>query len=295
MLALTPGPSPGEGSSNLKKNKSNMALTDNERVQEIFLVAGDKISAVSKWWWIAFAAVLVLAIPVYYIIKASFVGIFTAGYDGPQITYTAQTKEPLQVLEKKIFSLPNNTYSGYIKIRNVNLEWGVAEQKYTAEFKTYGGTLITKVAGSTYILPASEKLIVFTRFTADKAPEEILVTLDESRFIHKPEISIDLESQRTNVKNNPDGLVVSSAVKNFSAFTIKQINLPVAVYDNKNNVVAVNFTYINDVKSGETRTFQYTWPTSIPGAVRAEVIPEVNIFDRDILDTEPETNPINGR
>ena len=153
-----------------------MALTDNERIQEIFLVAGDKLSAVSKVWWIAFAAALVLAIPAYYIFKVTFVGIFSAGYNGPQVIYNAQNKEPLQVLEKKIFSLPNNTYSGYIKIRNLNLEWGVAQQKYTAEFKTYGGTLITKVAGSTYILPASEKLIVFTRFTADKAPDEMFVS-----------------------------------------------------------------------------------------------------------------------
>ena len=84
-------------------------------------------------------------------------------------------------------------------------------------------------------------------------------------------------------------------MKNFSAFTIRQINLPVVVYDNKNNIVAVNFTYLNDVKSGETRTFQYTWPAAIAGAVRAEVMPEVNIFDRNVLGTEPGVNPVNGR
>ncbi len=268
-----------------------MPLVENERVEEAFLIAGDKLSAVSRAWWIALAAAVILAIPAYFVVRSSLATVFLAGYDGPRVIYNAKAKEPLQILEKKIFSFPNNAYAGYIKIRNVNLEWGVSDQTYTAEFKTLGGTEVTKVAGSVFILPASEKLIVFTRFTADQAPQEMVVSLGESHFIHRPDISVDLETQRTNIKNNSDGLIVTSAVRNTSAFTVKRINLPVAIYDNKNQIIAVNYTYINDVISGETRSFQYSWPISIPGAVRAEINPEVNIFDPNVLTTQAGTSP----
>lgn len=268
-----------------------MALTDNERIQEAFLIAGDKLAAVSRAWWIALAATVILVVPAYFVIKSSFITVLLAGYDGPRVIYNAKTKEPLQILEKKIFSFPNNAYAGYIKIRNVNLEWGVRSQDYTAQFKTLGGTEVTKVMGSTFILPASEKLIVFTRFTADQAPQEMAVSLGESHFIHKPDISVDLETERTNIQNSSNGLIVTSAVRNLSAFTIKQINLPVAIYDNRNQIIAVNYTNLNDVLSGETRSFQYSWPIAIAGAVRAEINPEVNIFDPNVLTTQAGTSP----
>jgi hypothetical protein len=192
-------------------------------------------------------------------------------------------KQPLQILEKKIFALPNNTYAGYVKIKNANLEWGVAEQHYTFAFKTFGGTTLSTATRSTFILPGSEKLIVLPSFSAASAPNELDFTLDQTHFIHRPQTTADFEVQRTTVTNAADGLVVASAFKNLTPFTITQVDVPVAVYNSANEIVAVNFTYLNDVKSAETRTFQYSWPGPVTGAVRAEINPEVDIFDPGIF------------
>src|SRR5207249_1356859 len=100
-----------------------------------------------------------------------FVQLIAHSYQPPKIVYSEVAKEPLRILDSGIFSFPNNTYAGFVRIKNLNLEWGVPVQEYTANFKTYGGTILTTVNGSAFILPASEKLIVFSRFTSQTKPD----------------------------------------------------------------------------------------------------------------------------
>jgi len=268
-----------------------MALTDNERTQEIFLMVGDKISTVSRKWWYLLLAVIVLSVPGYYIAKYSFTKTMMAVYHPPKIIYTSVQKEPLQVVEKKIFVFSGNSYGGYVKVKNINLEWGVPKQDYTAVFKTIGGTEVTRVTGVTFVLPSSEKLIVFSRFTAETKPEEIQFTLGNSSFIHKPPVDVSVSVERVSLQNPAIGTVASAGVKNLTPFTIKQINLPIALYNNQSQVVGVNFTYVNNVDSGETRTFQYVWPVNVAGAVRAEIIPEVNVFEKDLFTAQEGVSP----
>ncbi|MEO8065804.1 MAG: hypothetical protein ABI643_03045 [Candidatus Doudnabacteria bacterium] len=266
----------------------------NERLQEVFIYIGDKVAPVNKKWWYALGIFLVVLIPFYYLAKFGFVSLITARYQAPQIVYTAAVKLPLQIIDKKIFTLSPNVYAGYVRIKNINLEWGVPSLEYTVEFKTLGGTSITKVNGSTFILPSSEKLIVFSRFTSQTKPDEIAVALADTHFIHKPDVAVNLELERTDLQINPDSLVIAAGLKNLMALTVKEIDLPVTVFNAKNEIVAVNFTSINDVLSGETRTFQYLWPVAVPDAVRAEINPQINIFDRNIFSTPAGATPFNS-
>lgn len=272
-----------------------MQMQQNDRLEELFLLIGDRFALVNKIWWYILGIVLVAAIPAYFIFKAMFVKTMILSYHQPQMVYLAVEKQPLQILDKKVFSLGNNSYTGYVKIKNINLEWGVGNQGYTAEFKTFGGTSLRTVTGQTYVLPASEKLLVFSRFTSQQKPDVIEVSLSDPHFIHKPDIEFNFELERINTQNNPNGLIVSAGIKNLTALTIKQINLPVIVYNNKNEIVAVNFTNINDVLSGETRTFRYTWPEGVFGAVRAEIGPEINVFDRNIFSNQIGVQPFENQ
>jgi hypothetical protein len=268
-----------------------MALTDNERIQEIVLLIGDKVAQVGKKTWITLGLTLVLFVPAYYVFKFGFVALMMQSYKSPAIVYTEVVHAPIQVLEKKIFALPNNTYSGYVKLRNTEIEWGVNAQTYTVEFKTFGGTSLAKATRSTYLLPAKDKIIVLPRFSPGSKPDEIVFTLGETHYTHKPQIDFTLDLERKSLMNPSSGLVISAGVKNNTAFTLKRVDLPVLVYDNQNQVIAVNFTYINDVLSGETRTFQYLWPASVPGAVNAEILPEINVFDSNNFEVPAPVTP----
>ena len=268
-----------------------MALTQDERVQEWFLLLGDKLAPVKKIWWYVLLATVILAVPVYYLTKLIFVKTLSASYTGPAIIYTAPVKEPLQILDKKIFTYAGNNYGGFVKIKNINLEWGVASQEYKVDFRTFGGTSVGSVDRTTFILPASEKLIVIPRFLSDKKPDEITVTLGETHFIHTSGITINSDLQRTSFQNPATGATVNSAFINLSAFAIGRVDLTVAIFNAQNEIVGVNYTNINDVKAAETRTFQLTWPEPIASAVRTEVYPEINIFDRNILSAPTGVSP----
>ena len=114
----------------------------NERLQEIFLFIGDKTTSVSKRWWYALLIALVLVIPFYFLIKFVFVKTLLRSYVAPQIIYSNIVHQPLQIIDKKIFELPGNSYSGYVKVKNIELEWGAPQQGYVAEFATLGGTVL---------------------------------------------------------------------------------------------------------------------------------------------------------
>jgi hypothetical protein len=269
---------------------------NNERLQEFLLMIGDRASTVSKKWWYALAIAIVAVVPVYYAIKFSFIALLMHSYKQPRIIYSSPAKQPLTIPASGVLDLGDGYYSGYIKIRNIEHDWGVAKQEYTADFRTLGGTSLVKVAGSTFVLPSSEKLIVFSRFKASQKPDQIAVSLNHpSNFIRKPDVSFEFDLQRQSVQNTSTGLVVSAGIKNLTPFTIKQINLPVAVYDTKNQIVAVNYTYIDEVKSNETRTFQYSWSGQVAGAVRAEITPEINIFDQAIFETLGGVSPFQNQ
>ncbi|MBI4363583.1 MAG: hypothetical protein HY545_01920 [Candidatus Doudnabacteria bacterium] len=265
-----------------------MSWLDNQRTQEWLIVINDNLRAVKKNWLYALGAVVVLAIPLSLGLKALFFELYFGDYAPPGVSKPAVNIEPLQVLEKKVLRIADNSYSGFVRIKNLNLDWGIPEQAYTATFKTLGGTVAATISGKTFILPASEKLVVFSKFTAEQEPQLLDFFLHEAKFLLKPQIQPpELEISRVEVGNAAKELTVNAAVKNNSPFKLRVVYLYAEVLDKNNQVTAVNSTSINDLNSLETRSFQLYWPTAVLGAARAVVKSEVNIFDRDLFSPEP--------
>ncbi|MBI4049259.1 MAG: hypothetical protein HY395_00355 [Candidatus Doudnabacteria bacterium] len=263
--------------------------SDNQRLQELLLIVDDNLATLSRWWRWALIACLIAALPLFFVLKFSFYQLNIRGYSPPAVTRPGGEVIPLSVVDKRIFTLDEGLYSGYVRIKNINLDRGVPELPYQAVFKTLGGSRVTAVSGKTFILPASEKILVFSRFDSAQKPEVLEFELLESpRFAYKGQLSnINLETQRIEFERGAE-FALTGAVRNTSPFTLRQIYLPVLLFDKDNNIVAVNSTTMNHVQSSEVRAFRVIWPKPISGAVRAEINPEVNIFDRDLLSTQLE-------
>ncbi|MBI3952410.1 MAG: hypothetical protein HY336_00450 [Candidatus Doudnabacteria bacterium] len=274
-----------------------MSFFENEKIQEWLIVLNDNLRTTKKIWVYILAAVLVLAIPLAFGFKALFFKLTFKNYSGPAVNQPMVKIEPLQILEKKVLKLSNNNYSGFIRLKNMNLDWGMPEQTYTAIFKTLGGTTAATVSGKTFILPASEKLIVFSKFSSQQEPQVLDFSLGEAKFLLKPEMPpIELSVSRVELANKSSELTVGAAVFNKSPFRLSAVHLYALVYDKNNEIIAVNSTSVNDVNSLETRSFQMYWPKTMPDAARAEIRSEVNIFDRALFSTQPgrsqfETDP----
>jgi hypothetical protein len=266
-------------------NKMNLLPTNNQ-IEDWLLVANDRISTLDRRWWYVLIVAILVSVPIYFLLR--FTLFYVIYEEGPSlIIYQPAILEPLSQIDRQIFDLGDGNYSGYVKIKNINFNHGVPEQGFTAEFKTTGGSLVTKVSGRTFILPASEKLLVFSRFSSDAKPELLDFSLAESEFRYAPDLPpLPLEVERVQVVDRGSEFMVSAAIHNLSAFTIKQIHLPLTLYDASNRIIGVNLTNINEVKSGETRTVDFVWPSKVSGAARAEITPEINAYEPSIIKAE---------
>ena len=273
-----------------------MDLEQNERLEEWFLILGDWFRQTSKIWYYAAVAMLVLAIPLYMALNLFFEQILVNSVTPLRVIYEETVKQPIQVVEKKIFNLGNNTYSGYARLKNSNSDWGVPAQKYQVEFKTTGGSAVTALNGEAFILPSSDKIIVFPRFSSQSTPSDLVLTLSETMFIRPPNLpTLNLEIQRRSQELLVDQTLVNAVIVNRTPFKISRVDIPVLLYDSGNKVIGANYTNINDIDSSESRSFQYIWYNRINNVARIEIIPEINIYNRDIFITQTGQNPFDDR
>lgn len=266
-----------------------MDLEENPKLQERLIIFADQFHQVSRIWWYASAILIVLSIPIFYILRAVFVPVIISHQTLPAYIYQQTNKMPLTIGDEKIFNLGNGSYGGYFAIKNSgNFDWGVASQSYDAVFLTTGGSKVMEVTGSTYVLPSSEKIVVIPRFVPDGGvPSQLSVTLGSTQFIDstgRTTPNLNLQRQSFNIVGGQ--LIVGASITNNTPFTITKIDLPILIYNANNQVVGAGFTNINDVKYGETRSFQVTWPNN-PNGVRAEILPQVDIFDPNVYQLAP--------
>lgn len=273
-----------------------MDLQQNDRVDEWFLIVGDWFRETPKIWLYAAGAVVLFAIPIYMVVNLAFEQVLINSQTPLRVNYQEEPKLPLEIIERKIFPLESNTYSGYIRIKNPNSGWGVPGQSYNVEFKNSSGASVLATSGQAFILPASEKIIVFPRFKSDTVPIQLNFTLGETDFIRAPTLpTLNLVIQRRSLDLQVNQTMVNAVIANDTPFKISRVDLPVLLFDNNNQVIGVNYTNINDLSSAETRSFQYVWYNRINNVARIEIIPEINIFNRDIFLAAPNQNPFDDR
>jgi hypothetical protein len=272
-----------------KTNKMDASDKNNqEKLQELAIIITDQVHRINKWWWYSLGITFVLCFPLFFGLRAGITSMMVSQHKFPAYIHEEENKVPLEVTEKKIFKFTNNSYGAYFKIRNsVNLEWGVISQPYTAVFYTTGGTEVTRITSNVFVLPSSERTVVISRFSADREPTMLSVNLGPTEFVRKPNrTDPKFEIQRTEVSMVNGNLTVAAGVKNNTPFTVSRVDLYVLLYDRNNQVVAANYTNIDDVLYHETRTFRMTWPGNptglATGDLRAEITPQVNIFDNNI-------------
>jgi hypothetical protein len=273
-----------------------MDLEQNERVEEWFLVVGDWVRDTPRAWFYAFAGILVAAIPLYMFMGLVFEGILISSIVPIRVNYQEVSKLPLEVIDKKIFPLENGTYSGYIRVKNPNSDWGVPVQAYRVDFKDASGTSVMGANGSTFVLPATEKNIVFPRFSSSAVPTQLDFSLGETLFIRPPNLpTLNIEIERRSLDSQVNQTKVNAVIVNRTPFKIARVDLPVLLFDSAGQVIGANYTNINDLTSAESRSFQYVWYNRINNVARVEIIPELNIYNRDIFVTGPGQNPFDDR
>jgi hypothetical protein len=263
-----------------------MAEERSERMEEFLLIVGDTWRGENKRWLLALVIVVVFAWPVYFALKLTFANVFIADYDPPQVKAQVE-RVPLEVTETRIFKLDSNNYTGYVKVKNENVDWGVPKLYYRADFKDYSGVLLKSNTGLTYVRPSSEKVIVLPRFSssASSPPTQIDFQITDSKFTITPDEAptLNFDLQRTEVISGASDTAVTSVLRNPTPYKISQVDITVYLYDRLGKLIGVNFTNVNEIKSMELRSFRVVWPVRLGEGLRAEITAETNLFNKDLI------------
>jgi hypothetical protein len=270
-----------------------MSWKDNERVEEILLIIGDSWQGNNRRWVYGLIGVLLLVLPVFFATKISFLNFWAAGYQPPKLLAQI-ARTPLEEAEHVFIKISEENYTGYIKLKNPNLDWGIPKFTYRIEVFDNQDRFLSSATQTVFVLPASEKYLIIPRFNAKNPPSSLKLHILESQFVLKPGefpyINLDFQRRQIQPTRN-DTTIVTGVLKNTSAFSITQVDLLALIYNDQSQIVGISYTNINDVLSEELRSFQLVWPASLEEAVHVELMSEVNMFAKDILRTQKPVIP----
>jgi len=205
------------------------------------------------------------------------------------------TTQPLTAIENGfVASGAVNKYDLYSRISNPNNIFGSSSFQYEFKVKDADGQIIATRSGKNYILPGESKYIVENNIETDKVPASVEFNIGDTNWVEfnnsyeKPQLKI------VNKQYGPitDGVGFSLAIgllKNESLFDFSKINLDIILKDSKDNVIGLNSTEMQMVKSGENRDFKALWMNKFPHAedvINVDVQAEVNVFSLESFSTK---------
>jgi hypothetical protein len=197
--------------------------------------------------------------------------------------------ENLKVVEKAIISGEAGKYDALVKIVNPNSQLGAASFDYSFNLLDGAGKIITKSAGSNFILPGQTKYILAFNMSTDAKPESLdfkISSFEWSKFSQFEEPDITVYAKEFSLASGGETGFASlkAKVRNQSGFDFHKISAVSVIRGGDETPIAVNETNFNDVRSNEEREVNFSWNSPFviePVTAKIEIIPEVDVFESD--------------
>ncbi len=194
--------------------------------------------------------------------------------------------DEIEIVESGFVYGGNNKFDAFAKIKNPNHQYGSSSFEYNFILKDSGGNVIGEKRGSGFILPYETKYVIETNMESNQTPVELEVKIFSERweeFSGYEEPALGIYSKR--FSDSEGGAFVAEAVglmRNESYFDFGSIKINIVLRSEQGNVVAVNTSVLNTIKSGEEREFRVTWPYRFDFSVRNfEAEAEADVYDAD--------------
>jgi len=190
---------------------------------------------------------------------------------------------PLSVEWKRVFKTNDGKYDAAALVVNKNNFLGIPAVGYMFSLKDSRGVFVTEKSGSIFINPNEKVLIFETGFSSgnrivSKAEFEFDKEKDKQGWVRvkdtseKPKLTV--EDEAVTESDNPK---ISANIVNNSPYDIYDIAVPVIVYDEEDNAMAVSSTYIKVLPKDSSYNVQFTWPSPFKSKYkRIDILPRVN-------------------
>lgn len=221
-----------------------------------------------------------------FIAAAVWLGVFIVKRSNravPKIEITDEKKEIQIASLKEIKSAKGSAFSDYIvELANLSDKFGAENIKYS-----FG-----KSQGETYLLPLEKKFVIAVGENCKLSESEfkfgdilwVEFSNTESSGLIAQSKKYDAEDKETG------GSSVSAIILNKSKYDFSNVDVSVIIYDFDGNPVAVNYSQINTLLSGEERLAKVFWPNYIDKNI-ADIFIQAssNIMKEDNIRVSPKS------
>lgn len=191
----------------------------------------------------------------------------------------------LVVKEVAVVSGGDNTFDAVAKIANPNDSVGASSFKYTFSLKDAKGTVLTTREGSGFILPADSRYIAELGFRIDgnTIPLKAEIAISDVKWekigeIGKPQLGV--YSKNFGKTPTGNGSQADGVIRNESGYNLGKILVVIVLRDEKGEIVGVNKTEKNSVRTREERDFHSVWPYRLSSPVQSmEIDTQSDVFD----------------
>lgn len=192
--------------------------------------------------------------------------------------------DQISVLWSRSFKVVPGRYNAVAYLVNHNKNTAIEKINYRFRFADENNIYIGKREGSTYVPPSGSFAVfepavdmgystpVYTTFEFTQSPTWVFIPQEKANQVKVLVSNINLMDQDSAPR-------LSATIKNYSLFSIPDVNAIAILYDALGNAVSASSTYLNVLKPEETRDLNFTWREPFDKkVVTQDIIPIYNIF-----------------
>lgn len=189
---------------------------------------------------------------------------------------------PLKVQMQKLLKVREGDYDFVAQVYNPNSFFGASRVIYNLALNKNDGTILEK-DGSFFILPGQTRFIIVSGIRSDASLTDTPINIREVNWqkldkFESPEFQVIRKNYMVLNKNGTFS-ELEAVILNNSDFDFDKVEAGIVLWDDGNNIVAVNRTDIRTFLSRTERYFKVSWPVELSAVSRHDIEVLTNIFE----------------
>ncbi len=172
------------------------------------------------------------------------------------------------------FHVSGDVYSVAALVENSNPDAGSLKIPYTFELYDASNQLVTKVHGTTFVLPKQTFLVFEGGINSKVAPSRAFLKFDSNAEWQRAELKDRTLTISDKTLRNIDMLPkLSATIENSAISTARNVEIVAVISDTKNNAIAASRTIVEELAPNEKKNIIFTWPTPFAKQLEACIAP----------------------
>ncbi len=179
--------------------------------------------------------------------------------------------EDIKVVETALLPVSFGIYDTAAFIQNPNNLFGSGNISYTVEFINENGLILKTVKDRAYILPAQGRYLMLLEERVEGFPVRVEFRIDSitwEKFSEYEAPSLTITNKTfEKVSSGTDYALAKGLVRNQSPYDFETVEIYVALRNALGEIIAINKTDMQTVRSSEKRDFPVVWKYIFEGEV----------------------------